>query len=280
LNIFREDKYLVRRLTGAIIGRSGLGRLLKIKIRIQDYYILFHPTGLANLYWNEPKSRIEDFKFITSFLKKGDTYIDIGANIGVTVIPAAKSIGIKGICKAFEPHPRIFSYLKENLRLNDLKNVEVYNFALGDLKKDVYLTDNFTDEVNNVVEEPHQTKSISIQMRPLDAFTEELETINLLKIDVEGYEKFVLQGASQTLKKTSCIYFEVTETNFIRLGYSTTDILNLLENEGFEIFRMNEVEDELLKISSSYVSEKPSAENLVAVRNLQDFESRTGWHLS
>jgi FkbM family methyltransferase len=280
LNILQEDKYPVRRLMAATIGRSGLGKWFKLKIAIQDYQIFFHPTGLCSLYWYNSRARSDDFTFITSFLKEGDTYIDVGANIGVTVIPAAKSIGMKGTCKAFEPHPKICSYLKENLKLNGLKNVEVYNLALGDLEKDIYLTDNFTDEVNCVIEAPDLVKSIKVSMTTLDLATEDLESIDLLKIDVEGYEKFVLEGAKQALKKVGCIYFEVTEKNFVELGYSTPDILRLLDDEGFEIYRRNGEDNELLKVNSSYTSSKSLYENLIALKNVQDFESRTGWQIS
>jgi len=280
LNILQEDKYPIRRLMAAAIGRSGLGKWLKLRITIQDYQIFFHPTGLCSLYWYNSRARSDDFTFITGFLNEGDTYIDIGANIGVTVIPAAKSIGKKGICKAFEPHPRIFSYLKENLKLNDLKNVEVYNLALGNSEKDIYLTDGFTDEVNCVVETPSVVKSIKVSMTTLDLATEDLESIDLLKIDVEGYEKFVLEGARKALKKVGCIYFEVTEKNFLGLGYSTPDILRLLDDEGFEIYKRNGEENEIFKVNSSYTSNKSLSENLIALKDVQDFESRTGWQVS
>lgn len=129
-----HDKHSLRRLGAGVIGRSGLGNLFKIKIRIHDYYILFHPTGLCSLYWNDPTVRNEDYEFLNSFLKKGDTYIDVGANVGVTVIPAAKCIGESGRVIAVEPHPAICSYLKENIELNDLSNVQVHNCAVGNQK--------------------------------------------------------------------------------------------------------------------------------------------------
>jgi hypothetical protein len=161
-----------------------------------------------------------------------------------------------------------------------LNNVEVYNLALGNQEKDVYLTDGFNDEVNCVVETSSVVKSIKISMTTLDLATEGLESIDLLKIDVEGYEKFVLEGARQALKKVGCIYFEVTEKNFLELGYSTPDILRLLNDEGFEIYRRNEDKNEIFKVKSSYISRKPAYENLIALKDVQDFESRTGWQVS
>lgn len=277
LNIFRHDKRPMRRLMAAMIGRSGLGRWLKIKINIQDYQILFHPTGLSSLYWYDSTSRSEDYTFLKSFLKKGDTYIDIGANIGITVIPAAKFIGETGQCKAFEPHPKIYSYLKENVQLNGLEKIEIYNYALGNSTKDIYFTDHFTDEVNCVVEAPRAGKSIRVPMTTLDLMTADLEFINLLKIDVEGYEKFVLEGAKQTLAKVSCIYLEISEKNFSAFGYKTSDILQFLEDEGFKLLKRTSVRNEILKVDPSYLSRKLSYENLIAVRNIQDFESRTAW---
>jgi hypothetical protein len=56
----------------------------------------------------------------------------------------------------------------------------------------------------------------------------------LLKIDVEGFELFTLRGASRMLKTTEMVYFESWESHFKKYGYSTTDVLTLLADHGFE----------------------------------------------
>jgi hypothetical protein len=64
-----QDKHLFRRLSAVLIGRSGIGKLFRIKIRIQDYYIIFHPTGICSAFWRNPNAYSEDYEFIHSFLK-------------------------------------------------------------------------------------------------------------------------------------------------------------------------------------------------------------------
>ncbi len=277
LDIVR-DRYLLRRLSASIIGRSGLGKILGMKIRIQDYYIFFHPTGICSAFWRNPNAYSEDYEFIHSYLKEGDLYIDIGANVGVTVIPAAKSIGASARVIAFEPHPSICSYLKENIELNNLTNVEIHNCALGNQRGEINFTNKLNDETNRVVFS--SGKNIKVPIALLDDFGNELDNIALLKIDVEGYEKYVIEGAKLTLEKFNCIYFEVSERNFSNFGYSTVDILIALEQSGFNLFKRKDGEKELLPIDSKYIPLSSVYENLIGIKNTEDFENRTQWRVS
>jgi FkbM family methyltransferase len=278
LDIVRDDR-LLRRLSAFIIGRSGLAKLFKIKIKIQDdYNIIFHPTGFCSAFWRNPTAYREDYEFIQSFLKDGETYIDIGANVGVTVIPAAKSVGENGRVIAFEPHPTICSYLKENIALNNLKNVEIHNCALGNQQGYAYFSSKFNDEVNKIVTLP-DNNNIKVPIALLDDSAEELNNIALLKIDVEGYEKFVLEGAKKTLEKVRCIYFEVSEENFKNFGYEGTDIIMAIEECGFIVFKRNDTKKEILPIDSRDFTVSSGYENLIGIKNIADFQNRTQWQV-
>jgi hypothetical protein len=57
-----------------------------------------------------------------------------------------------------------------------------------------------------------------------------------MKIDVEGFELFVLRGASLTLQRTECVYFELSGRAYARYGYSVNDVFDLLTSAGFEIY--------------------------------------------
>ena len=273
-----KDKHPLRRLSGLIVGRTGLGRLLRIKINIQGDKYIFNPTALCSLYWYDPTSRNEDYEFIHNYLKENDTYLDVGANMGVTVIPAARSVGSRGKVIAFEPHPKVSSYLKENVALNKLNNVEVHNCAVGNQNGFIYFTNKFSDDMNQVSTSPENNIKVPIVL--LDDVCKEHNSIALMKLDVEGYEKFVMEGALETLKKVNCIYFEVSDDNFKDFGYKSSDIFKLLEQYGFKLFKRDGDKKELLPVDSQYKAPVETYENIFGIKSAADFQNRTQWKVS
>lgn len=252
-----------------------IGKLLKIKIQVQDYFIYFHShSSLAMAFWCNPNDRSGDYEFIINYLLPDDTYVDIGANIGTTLIPAAKRIET-GHAIGFEPHPTIFSYLKENITLNKLNDtVKVYNCAVGSEKGELSFSNLRNDDQNRIVQKGNGMKVAVCCMD--DIIPSELN-IHLLKVDVEGYEKFVFEGASKTLKKTACIFFEVCEEFFQTFGYSLVEILTLLEDAGFQIF-LKRFDKTIQKIDCNYQLTTHHT-NLLAIKDIDDFIKRTGWKL-
>lgn len=73
-------------------------------------------------------------EFLKQNLKKGDIFIDVGANIGLFTLLSSKLVGNVGRILSFEPNPEIFEQLEVNVNLNNSKNIELFNFALGSWK--------------------------------------------------------------------------------------------------------------------------------------------------
>lgn len=276
LNIMRNDKRPIRRLLGSVLLRLpfDIAKVSCIKIKIHDYFIRLHSSSMSVAFWCNPEERTVDYMFITRYLKKDDTYIDVGANIGTTVIPATKAIqGGKAI--GFEPHPKIFSYLKENIVLNNLgNNIELHNCALGNKRGQLCFSSKRTDDMNNVL---LQGKGIDVPVKLLDDFSENLSNIALVKIDVEGYEKFVIEGGTKTLEKTQCIYFEVSSKHFETFGYSIEDLLITLEKMGFNLFQKKQ--SKLLAPISCQHKFSVGCTNAFAIRDIENFIERTGWQI-
>ena len=67
--------------------------------------------------------------------------------------------------------------------------------------------------------------------------TKTAEQVALLKVDVEGFEKFVFEGGHAMLKRTDCVYFEVWDTHFAKYDYTTDDVLDLLRRHGLVVLR-------------------------------------------
>jgi len=263
----RPLKYLIMRALKAT------HLCLLFHIDRNSYRLRFYPSVLSGDLWYEPDLRTEDEFFFKRYLRPGDCLIDIGANIGQLALLASCAVGQSGHVIAFEAHPRIFKYLQGNVRLNRARNVLLYNCAVGNDDGTVGFSDRNLDDVNAVVS---SGDCIHIGVCRLDSLPIDRPLIELLKVDVEGFEKFVFEGAERILQKTKCIYFESWEGNFQHYGYCCHDLFALLRGSGFEIFRLR-APDTVALISSD--SHSTVCENLVAVRDRNDFIARTGFTL-
>ncbi len=264
--LFEQEKPF-RFLFGRILSKSGLCRLFTIKTH--GYLLRFHPATLSEEIWCSPESRYPDINFIRTYLKAGDTYFDVGANIGNLLIPASNAVGETGRVVAFEPHPRVYSYLSDNLRLNKVRNAHAHNVALGSAPGEVHFTDLQDDDLNRV---DLNGAGIRVKIHKLDDFSAHFQRIALLKIDVEGYENLVLSGALLTLDKTDCLYFEASEEQYQRYGYGFRDLAGFLSDRGFAIYKARS-DGGFEKLSRTYVP-LAAHENLYAVKDAEQFFAR------
>ena len=277
--MLRSDRYPIRRVVGGVLLRLPFdaGKVIKRSIRIQDYSIGFHSSSLFFAFWCNPQDREFDYEFIRSYLKNDDIYVDVGANIGTTLIPAAKIVK-EGLAIGVEPHPKIFLYLRENVALNEVAdNVLLYNCALGETRGNVTFSDKRNDDINAIT---IKGKGIAVPMQLLDDIGGKYKRINLLKIDVEGYEKFVCEGGTKTLAKTDCIYFEVFQEHYSAFGYSMKDMFLLLRALGFELFLVDTVAPRTI-ITGDRAYDLPTsyAINMLGIKDTRDFIERTGWRI-
>lgn len=270
----REEPRKIRFLLSRLLWASRLCHFFVID-RV-GYILRFYPTSLSASLWvgagNCTRQIDNDEEFLAAYLKKGDVVCDIGANIGSMALRAAYEVGASGCVLAFEPHPRTFEFLRKNISLNNFSNVLAHNVAIGERENNVRLENRRSDDQNQIT----GVGQIRIQLKTLDGFTGKCESLSLLKIDVEGYEKFVLMGASKTIQKTACIYFESYNKHFTQYGYSTDELLQILRWHGFRLFRRNG--NALERLPVGYGSD--ICENLIAVRDQAEFLQRTGYVLS
>jgi FkbM family methyltransferase len=183
---------------------------------------------VANIYFK--LFDYEDSMFLLHHLKQNDLFIDIGANVGHYTLLAA------GICNAevisFEPIPSTFSKLEKNLELNNLsQKVTIYNIGIGE--EDSIL--NFTkhNDVMNSVALNHETDVIKVEVKKLDDIL--IDNIpTFLKIDVEGYEYFVLKGAVNLLRSEKLKYI-IIELNYstLKFGHTNQEIYEFLLSFNF-----------------------------------------------
>lgn len=237
---------------------------------------LFHTRMTLLMFYDAPHWHgAHDLKILFQLLQAGDTVIDIGANVGSHCIPIAKQLDAVTQVHAFEPHPRVFGYLQTNAQLNRLPNLLLYNYALGETEGEVCFTDLFADDLNRVVrEQPQDAPTLRVPMRPLDSFECAHQPITLIKLDVEGYELFVLRGAEQALANASLLYFEVCDAHTKQYGYTVRDLAAFLQARSWQLFEVEPVTPLRLRpVGNFYTGEQWL--NWLGVRDLDWLRGRT-----
>lgn len=145
-------------------------------------------------------------QLLSSLVQPGAVIIEVGANIGVHTIPLAQRVGPRGKVIAIEAQPAILHYLSANIALNGLFNVTTHGCGCGatHATMSIRAVDYSALEMQNfggvslVTNDP---LGVPVRVIPLDDLIDDLPKVDLLKLDVEGMEGEVLQGASRTIRQ-------------------------------------------------------------------------------
>lgn len=171
-----------------------------------------------------------------------DAYVvDIGANVGQVTLHASKLVGPKGRVLAFEPSPFNLGRLNANLKLNRAQNVTVEQLGLGDQAGSFLISsvDEGNQGMNRIVQQGTGVGSTSkIQVTTLDTYVNEhrLAKVDVIKIDVEGFELKVLNGARATLEKWHpALFIELDDGNLMEQGTSAKQLVEFLAVLGYEM---------------------------------------------
>jgi len=186
-----------------------------IKKQLFNAYIKKHPCIVR---FNDNKFITQDFedfyhaqlfyerhtlKFILGHLSPDEVFVDVGANIGGYSIRTAR---MAKKVYAFEPELRNFSFLKENVRLNNLHNIDIRNVAVGGHACKARLHLSGFHGRSSIV---GKGEFVEVDCVNLDSVLEGKDNIGAVKIDVEGAEALVLKGAKDTLKRTNFVIIEI-----------------------------------------------------------------------
>lgn len=190
------------------------------------------------LYWNLVN---DDYKHITEKIAQGRIIFDIGANIGSTSLYFSK-LSPDATIFAFEPNQETFSKLQSNLSFNRNSRILPQNIGLGDKNSVMKLfeVDENNPGMNRILPDGSQFPFTTIQIERLDDFCKrhEINKIDFMKIDVEGFEYAVLEGGQNIIK--SCkplIFLELDDSNLRDNNRSARELLILLEGMGYTCFK-------------------------------------------
>lgn len=219
-SIYSYKRNNIRKVT-----RNGINYELDISDYIQ-YVIYF---GLAA----EPKKALYDS------VKNGMFVFDIGTNMGETLLNFAK-INTAGKNFGFEPVPFLFEKANKNLQLNNFQNISLNNIALSNHEETLFFelppNRNFGSISMSSVKNP---QSSEVKAVTFDNFIElnNINKVDFIKIDVEGFESNVLAGAEKTIRRFKPLMFiEVVDSYLKRNNSGASKLVLNVINLGYKIF--------------------------------------------
>lgn len=215
-----------------ICTRNGI----KYSLDISDY--MEHA-----IYFNICDTVDFDRRFLYSIIQPDFICFDIGANIGETTLNFAK-IAINGKIYSFEPVPFLFDRLKTNFTLNSFKNIELFNLALSDKVEELYFENPSNSNSAGISMNKEFTPTATlVHSTTIDAFVTKynIPKIDFIKIDVEGFENYVINGAKNTLLQHKPLLMIEIDNRYLKTkNTSEKIILTLLSSEfGYTLYRID-----------------------------------------
>lgn len=190
-----------------------------------------YPSGI----WGEQLV----LKKILDLLKEGDVVYDVGASIGIHTVFTARYLKGSGKVVAFEPEAKSYEALLANISLNKLENVMPLQLALGNsisLGK-LHWRGKIVGLYSLIGEEKNDLISRSVEIFPGDYLAEKrrIPFPRVVKIDVEGYEYYVLEGMKAILSREECLMVCCEVHPFIlNPEINVEKIIELIKSYGFK----------------------------------------------
>lgn len=188
-----------------------------------DLFVDVSRTSVQTQLYLMGERFIDERRLVARLLKPGGCVVDVGANIGYYLLMIESAIRKNGRVICFEPEPSNLVELKLNIEKNDLENVEVYEAAVGIENGTV----GFLEGINGGVVENGEG-DFSVDVVTLDAVI--AERVDLLKIDVDGYEAQALIGAEKLIRDFRPTLFVEIHPHLLISNYATSDILNFVQS--------------------------------------------------
>jgi FkbM family methyltransferase len=184
----------------------------------------------------------EEREFLSTHPIGSGAIIDVGANLGIVSFILAKRFPQRTI-HAFEPVPSTFHALTTNIEINACPNIRALQCAVADQDGQVIFNADPVGRAINSIAVSKGDFAIKVRCATLDTYAEEnsIDQIAFLKVDVEGFEAAVFQGARRTLLKkgAALIYYEVCPVNSKNSGIDPELPTRLLIESGYKIRRIS-----------------------------------------
>jgi len=254
---------LIRKLIIPIIDKSILLKFYQLfnkpfKIKLfNGKSIKFYPQGQIVLGVYAQRFEKQEIDTFQRIIKPGMTIVDAGANIGLYSLIASKLVGDKGKVFSFEPSLETFQRFLNNIKLNRFSNITPLNFGLGDKpnEKLILRQDKGYGDAERYLFPANEAPSIKLEnmneilieeeiiIDTLDNYLNKINVnkIDFLKIDTEGFEYYILKGAEQMLKNSPEIVMlmECTALGTARAKTTQKEVFQMLKEINLSIFYWN-----------------------------------------
>lgn len=217
----------------------------------RDVSFLFDDTFKIRLCPDEGVSRLtfyfgtsepDLFSFYDAFCRNGMVVIDAGANIGLHTLFIAKRIAPLGKIFSIEASPKNFNRLMENVEGCALKNARCYPLALGDTRGQAFIKEDVGDSSRSRISK--HNSGVVVDMTCLDEFCEKesIDRVDLMKLDVEGFELRVLRGGESLFSRGACrvLQIELDPNNLTRQGCQESKVEAWLFERGYRLVAWNQ----------------------------------------
>jgi len=211
-----------------------------------------------------------EFAYLDRILIPGFVFIDIGANEGLYTIFAAPRVAPTGLVIAVEPSPREQIRLEHNIAINEIENVRIVRQALGRQrgKAVLHVADSEHNGQNTLGGFAYQgvtaVESIEVELIDLDTLMREqdVERLDVIKMDVEGAELEVLLGAKATLQRFKPIlFFELFDGALRKQNTSAAEVLDFLKRHGYDFLTF----DDATGLPEIATDEERLSQNVIAI---------------
>lgn len=193
--------------------------------------------GFEHFCFRSPRM-VREFDYFLTMAARRRCFVDVGALHGLFSLafvhghPANTALAI-------DPSPLAFSVLSKNLALNGCHNIRALNLAAGERAGELRMRFNWQHlEAVPSTAPDGDSSLVRVPMADLDSLCESMSTPpDLLKIDVEGYELFVLRGARRLLQSSKPdLAIEIHPQRLRELECEISQIVDLLEQHGYKFF--------------------------------------------
>lgn len=209
-------------------------------------------------------------QLLHQFLNPGSSFLDIGANIGLMSSIASRQVGDNGKVFAVEANPKTVEILQHNLALNQCENVQIFPLALGETPGTATLFENWNVNRGGAsLLSQDGGEGVEVPLDTLDNLFRN-DKIDLIKIDVEGFELEVLKGAQEFLmKQNPVLIIEVSEQRENETGVSPKEIADFIRSLGcYKLYKQKgtkERRSKLILIEND--SDLPKHDNVICIPN-------------
>jgi FkbM family methyltransferase len=208
-------------------------------------------------------------KLFRTLIGPGAVVVDVGANVGVYTLLAAKVLQGCGKIFSFEPTPRTYRILRENVQVNgflELGIVELHQMAVTDRTGAARLSTFSRDCGHNTLFRDSQADGeIEVATTSLDEILSAQERIDLIKIDVEGAEPLVFRGMRNLVERNPRVHIilEFAPVHLRRAGFDPSSVIAEFHASGFEIRRIDDANGDLRPVASSQLVQANSVNVLL-----------------